>query len=168
VDHPYRWGGPYRGLFGLAKTYEGGFVALESDFSDLPAEEGQGMTWNYRLGWQQALDRRWSMGAGVYTDLKPVAKPIREFGDTWMDHYGATAGLRWQKSYLAKPVDADPEAEPQLMLMSTTLSVHYNHGRGDFGGVVTDSINIQFPLPVARVPISADEISVHLGGGFAF
>jgi hypothetical protein len=168
VGHPYIWENAYRGYAGLAKTFRGGYVALESDFSDLPAEKGTGAVFNYRLGWQQEFAERWAFGGGIYSDLKPsAASALTNFGQTAIDYYGATLGLRHYHDYLAREKN-DAQAPLKGMRMTTTLSLNYVRGSGDYAGARTDPMQPLAALPVALSPFSSDEFSAHLGGGFAF
>ncbi len=170
AEHLYSWDQPYRAFAGLArKLGRGGYVSAEADFSDLAAERGRGGVWNFRLGGLAALNDAWSLGCGAYTDLRAPGVDMRQFGSTSVDYYGATLGLRYATRFKASPEEEEGSpAEARPMLMTTTFSLHYNRGFGEYAGQRTDAIKFNFPIPVGPTDFLQEEYSAHLGGGFIF
>lgn len=113
------------------------------------------------------MNESWSLGAGAYTDLKAPGARLDQFASTAVDYYGATMGLRYTSKFLAKQED-EPKAQLKPMLLTTTLSLHYNRGFGEFAGQRTEAGNFTFPIPVGPTDFLYEEYSAHLGGGFIF
>jgi hypothetical protein len=154
VSHPYVWDGFYQAQAGLAYKAGAWTWDAEANASDLPAEQGNGTVFNGKAGVLWALDDRWTLGGGAYTDLQHHTA-LNNFLANNVDYYGGNVGLR-RRQLLGHSADGAP------VTLSSTLSLHYERGTGQFAGAQVTAGSLALPLPVVVTDATFQDYDLHL------
>jgi hypothetical protein len=99
-----------------------GLAALRDPHDELV----QRATWNVRVGGRVQLSRRWTLGAGAFTD-RSVA-PAVEVGEADVDLWGGSLGVQF-----VSPVRLARNESARSLAFRTTVAARYAGGVGRFG-----------------------------------
>lgn len=126
---------------------------------------GRAAHWNVRLGLRWKLDKRWSVGGGVFTDRNDSRST--SFGSVRINLVGVALGVR-----LRTPVKLDDDERATRIAFQTTVGVRYSGGRGKAGGVrgdyAGDGISPETLEFGSSVDASMHLLTVHVGSGLVF
>ena len=157
---------PYRLRFGIAYHFRKGTLSLDSDMQ--VAERIDSSKWdttfNGRIGLLLNLSDAVSLGLGAFTDRAPLREQPTDFGESLVDFYGFTTGVKLRKTKkFAETENSDSIA------FETTVAFRFAVGTGDFSGfAVIDNSNESELLTPITTDITIYEMSIYIGGGLRF
>jgi hypothetical protein len=97
-------------------------AALRDPFGELH----QKPAWNLRLGGRVRVSKRWTLGAGAFTDRSVV--PAADIGETDVDLWGASFGVQF-----LSPVRLARSESARNLAFRTTVAARYAGGVGRLG-----------------------------------
>lgn len=157
---------PFRFHLGLSRRV-GSFVtsvegSLLLPFENEPLGVHDRATFNARLGVMAELNRRWTVGGGVFTDRSPAPLP-EKFLEKKVDYYGATIALNWQTPYGVFSRGDELLEDPEPMIFGTTLAFSYALGLGTIAGaMVGPSTNGGIEVAARPAAVTAHEFLLHI------
>ena len=119
-------------------------------------------TVNGRVGARFRLDDRWSVGAGLYTDLAQQKTVGDTFGDERINEVGLSTGVE-----LRTPLSLKDKPDPDALVLSTTIALKYGLGFGQFRAQDTDLVN-SGDVPSRTVDVVYHTILPYFGSSILF
>jgi long-subunit fatty acid transport protein len=166
---------PARFAVGVAYRTPRGFASIEADYAhalrSLDVANGARANWlvdrktvfNVRAGMMMRVSRVLELGGGLYTDRAPERR-AQSLGDTKVDYYGGTLGLR-----ISKFLATAQQGASAGLVFQTTLALRYAAGTGSAGGLRYGLNEPDNPTSSeARARVLFHELHVYLGSGVAY
>lgn len=127
-----------------------------------PAIEGPGYesVWNARLGMTHDLNKGWTIGGGVFSDITQKVSENTVFGNT-AQYGGVSFGARNRRF-----IELGQSERARTIERSSYIGARYLVGVGNFTG-----LNVDFNRGVnepRRVPFVGHELSIYFGSSMAF
>ena len=157
---------PYRWRMGIAYHFPRGILSFDGDVQ-LDQRVGDGgweASGNARVGLLLQLADVAALGLGGFTDRATLREQPTDFGDTLLDFYGFTAGVKLGKTMMLAEQEQSDSIE-----FETTVAFRFAVGSGDFSGFeVLGDINDDVVLDPVLTSIRIYELAVYLGTGIRF
>ncbi|MDB4939543.1 MAG: hypothetical protein JWP87_6515 [Labilithrix sp.] len=157
---------PLRSILGVAyhfgpRTWVSAEVDVQAPFSNEGIE--QTTVINGRTGVRFRISDKLGAGFGLFSDRATQARLGDEFTDERVDAYGATAGIE-----LRTPLSLTEHAEPEALVLSTTLAIKYAIGIGSVRAADIDLVDTTTPVPPRSVDVIYHTILPYIGSGILF
>lgn len=158
---------PGRVRLGLAYRFDRGWVGVDADVShelDLP-DLGIARQWlvNVRIGGRYEIEAGMSVGAGLFTDLSPVAR-LLTYGETKIDFAGGSLGLE-----LHTPHRMAEGEQAETLVFTQTFALRYALGLGTVAGLRFDTAQpAGAQVSVVGTETTVHELALHLGSEVHF
>jgi hypothetical protein len=136
-------------------------AALRDSYGELH----QRATWNLRFGGRVQVSRRWTLGAGAFTNRSVV--PAVEVGEADVDLWGASLGVQF-----LSPVRLARSEAARSLAFRTTVAARYAGGVGRFGQLelrYPDTGASDFTVSASgTTPATVHFVNVYVGTGLVF
>ncbi|MEM8605811.1 MAG: hypothetical protein AAGF92_01800 [Myxococcota bacterium] len=157
---------PYRWRLGIAYQFSRVLLSVDADVQlDQRVEnDGWNASYNGRVGLLISISDAVALGLGGFTDRSTLGEAPTEFGESVLDFYGFTAGVKLSKTRLfAETEDADS------ITFETTIAFRAAFGSGEFSGfeVLDDLADDEILTPILT-NTRITELSIYLGAGIRF
>jgi hypothetical protein len=134
---------------------------VQAPFSNQGIE--QALVINGRAGARFRISEKLGAGFGLFTDRAIEPRLGDEFTDERVDTYGVTTGLE-----LRTPLSLTEHAEPDALVLSTTLAIKYAVGIGSVRAADIDLVDSSAVIPPRAVDVIYHTILPYIGSGILF
>ena len=158
---------PTRLRLGLAWRVRRAFLAMDVEIAHewIVPELQIERRWiaNVHIGGRYWVDRNFSIGAGLFTDVSPTRR-ITAYGQTQIDFFGGSLGLE-----IHTPHTLGPHEQAATIVFAQTFALRYAVGLGTIGGLsFSDASASNQTHEVAVTGTTVHELSLHLGSALYF
>ncbi len=157
---------PYRWRLGLAYHFGIGTLSFDADvqLDQRLNTDTWNASYNARVGLLLNLTEAVDLGLGAFTDRATLDEQPTGFGDSLLDFYGFTAGVRLRKTLMF----VESESSDSITF-ETTIAFRFAFGTGGFSGfnVLDNIVDLEILTPIVT-NIKITELSIYLGSGLRF